>query len=88
MWDEQCIFGNLIKQRESSLYEVLSAEHRQNVRKTLCEFVLRWKAYIQKHTRRSDDAEEQTKFLEEFERIISDSNFDVLKSFNGATILE
>ena len=88
MWDEQCIFGSLITQRESSLYDVLSAEHRQNVRKTLCEFVLRWKAYIQKHTRRADDAEEQTKFLEEFERIISDSNFDVLKSFDGATILE
>jgi hypothetical protein len=85
IYAEQCLFGRTVNAREKELYDVLSPEHRQDVRKTLHEFVRRWRDYVKRYTKRSDDCAEQVAFLDEFEKVLADPNFDVLRPFDGVT---
>jgi hypothetical protein len=85
VWAEQCLFARVILERDDKFHEVLSPRHRDSIRRTLHEYVRRWKEHIGSVgvTRREDDRSEQIAFLEEFLRVLEDKNFDVLKSFGA-----
>jgi hypothetical protein len=83
IWREQCIVARVMRDRGSEFYDVLSPEHRIDVRKTLHEYVRRWRTYISKSTVRKDDRDEQIAFLDEFEGVLADSSFDVLNPFDS-----
>lgn len=83
IWHEQCLLMRVLSARDDEFYDVLSPDHRVAVRKTLHEYVDRWKTYIENSTTRQDDCEEQVAFLDEFERVVADPSFDVLNPFDG-----
>ena len=83
IWHEQCLLMRVLSARDDEFYDVLSPDHRVAVRKTLHEYVDRWKTYIENSTTRQDDCEEQVAFLDEFERVVADQSFDVLNPFDG-----
>ena len=83
IWREQCLLTRALRDRGNEFYDVLSPEHRSDVRKSIHEYVRRWRTYILKSTTRQDDRDEQVAFLDEFERVLADPNFDVLNPFDG-----
>ncbi len=87
VWAEQCLFAKVILRRDDDFHDVLSPRHRDAIRRTLHEYVRRWKEHIGSAsvTRREDDRNEQIAFLEEFLKVLEDKNFDVLKSFGAVS---
>ena len=83
---EQCIFGKLLISRDDHFHDVLSTSHREQIRTTLQEFVRRWKEHVAdpRVTRREDDRTEQFAFLSEFQSVLDDKTFDVLRPFDAA----
>jgi hypothetical protein len=85
VWAEQSLFARVLKDHDDHFHEVLSPRHRDGIRRTLHEYVRRWKEHVAspQTTRRDDDRAEQIAFLDEFLKLLEDKQFDVLKSFSA-----
>lgn len=86
VWKEQTVFGKLIETNKDLLHDVLSADHRREIRLSLSEFVRHWKEHVATEVTRLDDREEQVQFLQDFYQVLEDPTFDVLTSFDSVAM--
>jgi hypothetical protein len=60
------------------IHEIRSPECLQAVNSFLKEYVREWRAYVEKSRGREDDKAQLKDFLEEFDKVVSKADFDVL----------